>query len=375
METPFIFGSTVSQAAFTNREEELVRLKANLSAGINTIIISPRRWGKSSLVERALRDLKEQPGQKTVLIDLFGSSSQQEFLEAFARETIKASSTQWQDWVTKTTQFIKQVVPQISFGVDPTSEFNLKFDWNELEKSPDEILNLPEELAKAGNFKFIICLDEFQNIAQFDGFEAFEKKLRSIWQRHTHVAYCLFGSKRNMLAEIFNKPSKPFYRFGDIMFLPKIATPKWLDFLEERFRSTNKEIPASLAEKLVADMKNHSWYVQQLAHYLWNKTVKKATQEGYDAAMQELLATNMPLYQRDIQQISKTQLNLLKAISAGEGQLTSQRVMERYKLGTPRNVQKSKAMLESLEIVHNMNDTLEFLDPVFEIWFKKQFRF
>jgi hypothetical protein len=178
-----------------------------------------------------------------------------------------------------------------------------------------------------------------------------------------------------MLAEIFNKPSKPFYRFGDIMFLPKIATPKWLDFLEERFRSTNKEIPASLAEKLVADMKNHSWYVQQLAHYLWNKTVKKATQEGYDAAMQELLATNMPLYQRDIQQISKTQLNLLKAISAGEGQLTSQRVMERYKLGTPRNVQKSKAMLESLEIVHNMNDTLEFLDPVFEIWFKKQFRF
>ena len=57
--SPFIFGNTVSTKSFTNREEEALKLSRNLLGGTNTIIISPRRWGKSSLVEKVILDIQK----------------------------------------------------------------------------------------------------------------------------------------------------------------------------------------------------------------------------------------------------------------------------------------------------------------------------
>src|SRR5690554_1862167 len=107
--SPFKYGTTVSEAAFTNREQEVKQLYNNLTQGINTTIISPRRWGKSSLVEKVVKDLAEhEKNTKIVLIDLFSVSSQEEFLELFAKEVIKASTTKWQDWIESGKTFFKQ---------------------------------------------------------------------------------------------------------------------------------------------------------------------------------------------------------------------------------------------------------------------------
>jgi uncharacterized protein len=372
--SPFIYGNTVSSESFTNREVESNKLYNNLVNGINTSIISPRRWGKSSLVEKVIIDINNKESNfKTVIIDLFSVSSEEEFIETFAREVIKASSSKFQDWINNSKEFFKNIIPQISIGLDPNTDFSLSFNWSEIKKHSNEILNLPELVAKKKNVKFIICLDEFQNLSNFTDYNSFEKKLRSVWQRQKNVTYCLYGSKRHMMSEIFNNPSKPFYRFGDIMILPKIQTEKWIDFIVSSFERTGKKIDQDFASLIPELMENHSWYVQQLPHYIWNNTDKIVGKKEIDFALNELIQANSPLYQKQIEIISRTQLNLLKAVMAEETQFTSTQVMSKYKLGTPNNVKKNKTKLVNDDIIQDTEGLFEFVDPAFKIWFKRYY--
>jgi hypothetical protein len=258
-------------------------------------------------------------------------------------------------------------------GVDPNSDFSLSFDLKELRKHSEEILDLPEIIARKKKIRMIICLDEFQNLSSFEGFSSFEKKMRASWQRQRSVTYCLYGSKRHMMTDIFNNPAKPFYRFGDIMLLPKIETKKWVPFILKSFMASGKAIDEKEAERIPLLMKNHSWYVQQLAHYTWNLTQKKAGRNEIAAALEELLNANSPLYQKEIESISATQLNLLKAVAKGEKQFTGTAVMQQYLLGTPRNVSKNKLILINNDLIHEVDGKYEFVDPAFELWFKKIF--
>jgi hypothetical protein len=372
--SPFLFGRTVSNSGFTNREKDLEKLYKNLTQGINTMLISPRRWGKSSLVERLILDLKtKNPEIKIVSLDLFSVSSEEEFLEMFAKEVIKASSTIWQDWLQSGKDFFKQLTPILSVGIDPVNDFSLGFDWKQLKKHRAEILELPEKIANEKKCRFIICLDEFQNLATFHEFESLEKSMRAIWQRQKSVSYCLYGSKRHMMTDIFNNPSKPFYRFGDIMLLQKIKREKWTSFIVESFAKTKKEISPELAELIPMLMQDHSWYVQQLAHYTWQKTKKKATKKEIQDAFSELIYVNTPLYMREVEGLSLTQLNFLKAVANKEEKLSSTEILQKYRLGTSASVVKNKAILLKADLIDESKGKLSFLDPAFEYWFLRYY--
>ncbi|MBW6491174.1 MAG: hypothetical protein K0B15_08285 [Lentimicrobium sp.] len=373
-DSPFNYGTTVSGHCFTDRRSETAKLRSNLLNGINTTIISPRRWGKSSLVERVITDINEtEKNTRTAIIDLFSVGSEEEFLESFAREIIKASSSKWEDWMSSGRDFFNRLIPKLSIGSDPYTDFMLSFSWDELKKNSDEVLNLPETIARSKGIRFIVCLDEFQNLASFNDYPVFEKKLRAAWQRHKSVTYCLYGSKCHMMTNIFNNPAKPFYRFGDIMLLQKIETKEWVDFIRSGFVKTGKQIDEKTALEIPLLMKNHSWYVQQLSHYVWNLTEFKATYIEINSALKELINANTPLYQKETENISQTQLYLLKAVVKGETQFTSAAVMQKYALGTPRNVSKNKAILVNSDLIHDIDSAFEFVDPAFELWFKKQY--
>jgi len=176
-----------------------------------------------------------------------------------------------------------------------------------------------------------------------------------------------------MMTNIFNNSSKPFYRFGDIMILPKIETQKWVNFITDGFAKTGKSINEKYATFIPQLMKNHSWYVQQLAHYTWNLTNINATENEIIQALTELIQANTPLYQKEIETISSTQINLLKAVVKGERQFTSTAVMNIYQLGTPRNVSKNKDILINNDLIQEIEGVFEFVDPAFELWFRKQF--
>lgn len=370
-ESPFIFGNTVSKSAFTNREKERKQLKSDLLSGNNAMLISPRRWGKSSLVEKVFQEIKEEnKNVKCVLIDLFSTNTQEEFFELFAKEIIKSTSNKWEDWVKFGKESFNHLIPSISFGVDPMTDFKINFNWEELKKNPQEILELPEKIAKQKKIKIIIGIDEFQNLSEFNNFEALEKKMRSVWQRQKNTSYCLFGSKRQMMAEIFTNSKKPFYKFGDLIYLRKIEKKYWIPFIQSGFENTGKKIEETETSRIVDLMRNQPWYVQQLSHYTWNHTNKTANSKTIDTALLELMNTTSPFFEREIELMSKTQVNLLSAVIQGEEKFTSKKVMDKYRLGTPRNVSKNKQILIEKDIIEKFESAFKLLDPAFELWFK-----
>lgn len=172
-----------------------------------------------------------------------------------------------------------------------------------------------------------------------------------------------------MMEDIFNNPGKPFYRFGDIILLNKIKRDKWISFIQKSFETSGKKISDVNAECIAESMNDHSWYVQQLAHYVWQKSGKTVKMNEIYSALTELLYANSPFYLREVESLSKGQINLLKAIANKETQLSSVLVMDRYNLGTSASVVKNKSILMYADLIHEQDKNIEFLDPAFELWF------
>src|SRR5690606_24732 len=169
----------------------------------------------------------------------------------------------------------------------------------DVKKDPADILNLAEAICKERGIQIVVCIDEFQNISFYDDPLAFQKTLRSFWQHHRHVSYCLYGSKRHMLMEFFTDSSMPFYKFGDLFFLEKITTRYWIPFIQKRFADTGKQISSPLAEKIAMQMDNHSYYVQQLAQQAWLNSGKKCTESAIRTALETMVRHHHFLFQRE----------------------------------------------------------------------------
>ncbi len=374
METknPFFFGHMVAGAAFTDRESDTRRLMANFKNGINTILISPRRWGKSSLVQKAGASVHGRK-VKVAYLDLFSIRSEQEFYAAYTKAILFATSTKWEDWMKTSKDFFKRITPKITIGLDPVHDFSIGLNWDEVKNNVDEVLNLPDKIAKAKNCRMVVCIDEFQNIANFTDSLAFQKLLRSKWQKHTATCYCLYGSKFHMMQELFERQSMPFYRFGDLIHLDKISEKDWTSFIKMQFDKTRKRINRGLIEKIIHVVDRHSYYVQQLSYLLWEKTKTTATADSFNEALEDMIRQNSLLYQRDTEGMSATQMNFLKAVACGVKQnLSSKEIIDKYNLGTSANINKIKKALLANEFIDIRNKEVSFIDPVYELWFKQE---
>ncbi len=370
MEAPFAFGKTVTDDAFTNRSDDGKRLAGNLQNRINTILISPRRWGKSSLVKKVVTDIRSR-NRKIIMLDLLSIRNEEEFYKVLATETIKATSNKLTEWIETGKEFLKHITPKISLGTDPMQDFDISFEWKEVEKNYKEILNLPEKIAKRKKLHLVICIDEFQNCESFKESRLFQKRLRTEWQHHQQVTYCLYGSRQHMMAELFEKQSNPFYKFGDVLYLPKIARNDWISFIQQQFRATKKIIREDMANLIAAMVLDHSYYVQQLSYLVWIATSKTVTKEIILAAVEDLLGQNAILYTRDTENLTNAQYNFLKALAEGvHTGLSSKEVVHKYQLGTSANVLKIKKVLIQKELIDDQ-EGIHFLDPVYELWFKK----
>ncbi len=374
METPFIFGKIATEKNFTDREQETATLVQNFTSLINTIIISPRRWGKSSLVNKAAKLAMEQDSKLRIChIDLFNVRNEEHFYSLLAQKVISATSSKWEEAIESTKKFFSRLVPKISIGTDPTNEVSIDFDWNEIKQNPDEVLDLAEKIAEEKGLKIVICVDEFQNIAEFTDPDYFQKKLRSHWQQHQHVAYCLYGSKRHMMLEVFTNSSKPFYKFGNLIFLNKIEKPYLVNFFNTRFADTGKSISNEASHLIATLSDNHPYYAQQLAQLSWLRTKEECTEEIVREAHAALVEQLSLLFVTITETLTTQQLNYLHALIAGEKSISSTDVMHRYKISSSTSVARSKAALIKNDILDDKASEISFQDPIYAYWLKTQY--
>ena len=178
---PFVFGVAASGDNFTDRESETARLLTNFRSGVNTVLISPRRWGKTSLVRKVCR-LAQTDELKIVYLDIFSCRSDADFYDAFASAVLKQTSTKVEEWMENIRQFLSRISPKISLGADPAADFSLSLELTPKREDIDEILQLPEKIAEKKGCRIVVCIDEFQQIGEFKDSKTFQKRLRSVWQ-------------------------------------------------------------------------------------------------------------------------------------------------------------------------------------------------
>ena len=370
---PFIFGKTAETQNFTDRETECKHLTQNFFSLVNTMIISPRRWGKSSLVKKVAQQIASENKEiRVCILDIFKVRNEGEFYEYYAQSLIKATSNRLEDWIENAKVFLAHLLPKISFSPDNQTEISFSVGWEELRKKADEILDLAENIAQAKKIKIVVCIDEFQSIGSFDESLAFQRKLRAHWQHHQNVAYCLYGSKRHMLLDIFSNPEMPFYKFGDIMFLDKIDNKTWGIFIQNRFLDTGKMITIDQAEHLASLVENHSYYVQQLAQQSWLRTQTECSLTIIEDSLQSIKNQLSLLFVGLVESLTSTQLYFLEAIINGET-VFGQENLNKYKLGTSANVIRIKNALLSKEIIDTSSKNIVFQDPVFKLWLKEEY--
>ena len=372
-EAPFVFGIRVEGSNFTDRAEETERLKMNFLYGVNTILISPRRMGKTSLVDKVCA-LTADDRIRIVRIDAFGCRCESDFINAFATAVIKATSSRLEEFVSDAKTFLSRFVPKISFGEDPFSEFSVSLELNPSPGTAEEILMLPERIAASKGFKVIVCIDEFQQIGEFSDSLTFQKKLRSVWQLQHNVSYCLYGSKRHLMEKIFQTKSYPFYRFGDMMYLGKKSESEWVDYICRRFEVTGKSISEDLAAEICRTTDRYSSYVQQLSWLVWLRVKGEACAADVDYGIERLLDACEPMFIVQTESLSDYQMNFLRAISDGiTGGFSRQAVLGKYRLGTTANVSRLKKSLTEKDLIAvTAPNTVEMCDPILKLWLRRR---
>lgn len=348
MERPFVFGRAVNEPNFIGRERECERLKMNFTHGVNTILMSPRRWGKTSIVKRVMNEVQNRE-LIVIYMDIFSCRDEYDFCNKFASEILRATENRFEEW-----NIYNRITPKTH--------------------KPEEVYAIPELIAQKKNCHLVICIDEFQQVGDFLDSLSVQKRMRSVWQHQQHVSYCLFGSKKHMMESIFLKKSYPFYKFGDIVPIRPIAVEDWIPYIQHGFAIEGKTISAELAQQLCERVQLHPSYIQQLAWLTLLNSRVSATLESLNQAYNDLLDENSSLFTTQTEHLTTYQLNFLRAIAAGiHSDFATTEVREEYNLGSYSNIARIKKALENLELIDIAPEGIGFSDPILEEWFKRTF--
>lgn len=366
---PFVFGQSINEKHFIGREREISRLEANFTHGVNTMLIAPRRWGKTSLVKYVANKIQD-ASVRIVYIDAYFCHDEYDFYNLFAENILRQTNSRFEQWKDFAAEFLTRLSPRISYSMPSSDEYSVSLGITPRTHSPQEILQLPEQIAVRKNLHLVVCIDEFQQIGEFADSLNVQKRMRSVWQHQEHVSYCLFGSKKHLMQNMFQKSSYPFYKFGDIIPLEPIAVELWIPYLQNGFRSEGKDIPADVAAELCQRVQLHPSYVQQLAWLTLINTQHTATIEILQRSVSDLINENSPLFIQQTEHLSPYQLNFIYAMLDGINQdFTKAEIREQYNLGSYNNISRIKQALIDKELIDiGFKGKVSFLDPVFPLW-------
>lgn len=317
--------------------------------------------------------MEEDKNIRVCYIDAFSIGSEAEFYKTFASQVIACASSKLEKRIQDAKNFLTGVVPQVVIKEDVTNfmAFDVKFIPQEQDKM--DILRLPETLAVAKKIKIIVCIDEYQQLANLPEYKNMEGKMRSVWQQQQHVSYCLYGSKRHMMLDIFNNSNSPFYRFGQLLFLNKIPKEEWMPFIISTFEKSGKSITPLFAERICDVTECHSWYLQQCCYFIWNSTTVEVTEQSFSFGLQQMINTNSPMFLNDTESLAASQIEMLRAIKDHVSQLSSSETRSRYHLGNPNTISKNKRILQAKDIIELKDGHFVFVDPIYRLWFSKEY--
>ena len=375
MNNPFVYGEVVPGEAFVDREPELDRLVADLGSGQKVFLISPRRYGKSSLIRQTLESLRRR-GALAVDVTVSSYSSYLAFLEGYAR-AIASVESKWERARTWLMEAISSTRPEIRYEPKESGmgRFSVAFPQvttaRDLNRLANEVFTLPGKLATERKRTVVVALDEFQAIDSFNG-GSVEHALRAAAQHQRQVGYVFAGSEPSLMEKMIG-PRRPFYKAGPVMRLQKISPTLFGDFIAQRFIKTGMKPEAGVAEAIVDLAGNLPYDVQRLAHEAWDdvraKGGRKVTLEDLHGTLTRLLSEQETIFEALWQRLTLQQRATLRAVVLQGGrEIHSADARMRHRLGGPSTIQKSIAALTKQDVLLKEGPRYVVVDSLLREW-------
>ena len=375
MPNPFVYGEVVPGEAFVDREVELDRLIGDLATGQKVFLISPRRYGKSSLVRQALDGLARR-GALTVEVTVSSYSSYMAFLEGYAR-ALASLETKWDRARTWISEAIQTTRPELRYEPKDTGlgrvsvAFPLVRTDRDVNRLANEIFALPGQVAAARKRPVVVALDEFQAIESFNG-GSVEHALRAAAQHQRQVGYVFAGSEPSLMEKMIG-PRRPFYKAGPVIRLEKIPADVFATFIERRFTKSGIKPEPGLGTAIVDLAGNLPYDVQRLAHETWDDVRgiggKRAGLEHLHATLSRLLNEQEIVFEAIWQRLTLAQRGVLRAVVLQGGrELLSADTRSRHRLGGPSSIQTSLAALMKQDLLLKEGPRYVVVDSLLREW-------
>ena len=357
-QNPFVYGEIVPLEAFADRVVELDRLVTDLAEGQKVFLISPRRYGKSSLVRQALAQLAR---RKILTLELTVSSfsSYVAFLEGYARAllALEQKAEKARGWLR---ELFPASRPDVRLEAGPAGTASLAVSFPTVRTARDasrlaeEVFALPGLLADRLRRSLVIALDEFQAVTAFDNGQV-EHALRAAVQQQRKVGYVFAGSEPSLMEQMVGM-KRPFYKAGPVMRLERIPPDEFAAFLEDRFAATGLKAEPGLGEAIVDLAGNLPYDVQRLAHETWDRATtlkrKAVTLEDLHATLHRLLGEQQMLFEATWLRLTLGQRAALRAVVLEQGiELLATETRHRHRLGGASTVQTALAALMRQDLV------------------------
>ena len=367
---PFQFGVVIDDDAFCNRKQEIDFLKNQIKNGYSTWLFSPRRFGKTSLVEKVFR---ETDSAICIFVDLYNIKSLDDFSRKYS-EVLAKNLFNWKDDIMKLTgklsSHFKNLSPGVSFDEFGNPGFTLHVNKIEQQADIENILEIPNKIQIQRGKRICIAFDEFQEITRIDPFLL--NWMRSSFQRHQQVSYIFLGSKQSMMEDIFASARSPFYEFAVKMNLSIIGYDELFDFIKYKFKSYGLTIYDQTIQSILKKSDCQPHYTQFFASVVFDLIEK-----GYDQTSEEFEGTwlktvmhsQSDIFQDIYDQLTNAQRNVLQTLSKiGNEGIFSEVAREKYRLPVSSTLNEALKALQKKALIYKSDEGYNFSNPVMKEW-------
>ena len=365
---PFSYGTIVKATNFYDRKTECERLVGTLSGGNNVVLYAPRRFGKTSLVFKAIEQL-EALGFVCVYFDFMPVFSPESFVRLYTK-ALSEKQSNLNKFARVFTSITKSIRPVLTFGQDGTPEFSIDFANTEVDETViSQLLDIPEHLA-GKNKRVIVFFDEFQEVEKLKNIN-FEALLRSKIQQQQKTSYLFFGSKTHLLKEMFNNKKKAFYNSASQMTIGPLPQKDTIEFLQTKFATSNISIDENTAKYLIAVASDIPHYIQLLASEIWQDAINNQLviiDKMVDDSAKKVLAHKSDYYMELFDRQSQSRKQLLKALTVEGKSIFSSEYIKKHRLPATATLQRATKELINNGIIEKKSDEYFIADPFFKLF-------
>ena len=367
LENPFVYQGYENPDYFCDRTEETENILSALRNGRNITLISPRKIGKTGLINHAFYCIKEQESDVIcIYIDIFSTNTLQDFVEMISKAVIEDALSREKSFMTKVLDFFKGLrptitpdlltgMPTVSVSVVPVqAEYTLKSIFTHLESL---------------NKRVYLAIDEFQQITEYPE-KGTEALLRSYIQFVHNVRFIFSGSKKHLMEEMFCSPQRPFYQSTQIMELNPLHEEIYFDFANRFFEAKKGSITRELFHSLYQRFDGYTWYIQAVMHRLYEQEKHVSTESQLSDAILFQINTMSSYYQTLTTFLTDNQFSLLKAIALARivPQPQSMDFIQRYSLPNASSVKSALEVLTNKDLVYHTSEGYIIYDRFMGLW-------